>query len=103
MDQRKNERFPIQRDLRYRLLGKHSHVRQGQGTTVNFSSNGVLFTTDAPPGLGARLELSISWPALLNGACQLKMLATGRVVRLDGHAVAVQIERYEFRTAGRAA
>ena len=49
---------------------------------------------------GKRLELSISWPAQLDNKCNLKLVARGRVTRLEQGRAAVEIQQYEFRTAG---
>jgi hypothetical protein len=70
------------------------------GKTVNISSTGVLFWAQEPVKRGKRLGLSISWPAQLDGECELKLVVTGRVVRCEGALVAIEIERYEFRTQG---
>ncbi|MGH9353784.1 MAG: hypothetical protein ACRD2G_16750, partial [Terriglobia bacterium] len=49
---------------------------------------------------GNRLELSISWPAQLNGKCALKLVARGRIVRFEEGRAAMEIHQYEFRTQG---
>jgi hypothetical protein len=77
---------------------------QGTGLTLNISSNGVLFeSSDASLSPGRRLEISISWPAQLDGKCLLRLVARAHVVRAEQGQVAVQIDQYEFRTAGRVA
>lgn len=103
VERRSADRFPIEREVRYRILSKRSNgeAEEGVGTTVNISSNGVLFTTDQTLLPGKRLELSISWPAELDNRCQLKLVAKGRVARLEQGRAAVEIQQYEFRTAGR--
>ncbi|MBC7928063.1 MAG: PilZ domain-containing protein [Bryobacteraceae bacterium] len=102
-DRRSSDRFPIEREVRYRVLGKRvgGEAEEGTGLTVNISSNGVLFTTNQELIPGRRLELSISWPAELDNRCQLKLVAKGRVARLEEGRAAVEISQYEFRTAGR--
>jgi hypothetical protein len=100
-DRRGADRFPIERDVRYRILSKRSGNEEGTGKTVNISSNGVLFTTDKILLPGKRLELSISWPAQLDNKCQLKLVARGRVARLEQGKAAIEIQQYEFRTAGK--
>jgi len=104
-DRRSSDRFPIQREVRYKILSKRlpGEPEEGIGTTINISSNGVLFTTDQVLTPGKRLELAISWPAELDNRCQLKLIARGRVSRLEDGAAAVEIQQYEFRTAGRKA
>jgi hypothetical protein len=99
-DRRSADRYPIEREVRYKILNKKSGEESGTGTTVNMSSSGVLFTTDHLLLPGKRLELAISWPAQLNGKCALKLVAKGRVVRYEDGLAAIQIQQYEFRTQG---
>ena len=100
-DRRGADRFPIEREVKYRVLSKRSGNEEGTGKTVNISSNGVLFTTDKILLPGKRLELSISWPAQLDNKCSLKLVARGRVARLEQGRAAIEIQQYEFRTAGK--
>ena len=72
----------------------------GSGQTLNISSSGVWFTTDGILTAGFPLELSLSWPALLNDVCPMKLMIYGCVVRSDHDGAALAIERYEFRTQG---
>lgn len=102
-DRRIADRFPIEREVRFRLLGKRSGNEEGVGKTVNISSNGVLFTTDTTLVPGRRIEVSISWPAQLDNRCQLKLVAKGRIARQEQGRAAIEIQQYEFRTAGRGA
>jgi hypothetical protein len=98
-DRRNSDRFPIERDVRYRILSKRSGEEAGDGKTINISSSGVLFTSSHLLLPGRRLELSISWPAQLNEKCALKLVARGRVIRFDQGQAAIEIQQYEFRTA----
>lgn len=97
-DRRHSDRFPIEREVRYRVLNKRSSEEAGDGKTVNMSSSGVLFTVDQMLLPGRRLELAISWPAQLDQKTALKLVARGRVVRFEGGRVAVEIQQHEFRT-----
>ena len=99
-DRRTSDRYPIEREVRYKVLSKKDGDEAGLGTTINMSSSGVLFTTDHLLIPGKRLELAISWPAQLNGTCALKLVAKGRVVRYEEGRAAIQIQQYEFRTKG---
>lgn len=99
-DRRAADRFPIERDIRYRVLSKRGNHEEGMGKTVNISSTGVLFTTDQALTPGKRLEISISWPAQLDNKCHLKLVARGRVARLEEGRAAIEIQQYEFRTQG---
>ena len=98
-DRRGSDRFPIEREVKYKILSK-KHEELGQGTTVNMSSNGVLFTTDQLLVPGRRLELNVSWPAQLNSKIALKLVARGRIVRCEEGRAAMEIQQYEFRTQG---
>ena len=97
-DRRHSDRFPIEREVRYRVLNKRSGEEMGDGRTINISSSGVLFTSAHLLLPGRRLELSISWPAQLNNKCALKLVARGRVVRFEQGRAAIEIQQYEFRT-----
>ncbi len=99
-DRRSADRFPIERELRFKVLSRKSSMEgeSGVGVTVNMSSNGVLFTTDRYLLPGRRLEVSISWPAQLNSKIALKLVARGRVVRSEEGRAAIEIHQYEFRT-----
>jgi hypothetical protein len=97
-DRRTSDRFPIEREVRFKVLSKRNGEEAGIGKTVNMSSTGVLFTTDHLLIPGRRLEVSISWPAQLNNRCALRLVARGRVVRFDDGRAAMEIQQYEFKT-----
>lgn len=99
-DRRETSRFPVREDVKYTVVHSRTLKTTGSGKTVNFGSGGLLFTTEERLPLGRTVELSVAWPALLGGKCPLQFVATGRVVRSEGHRAAVKIERYEFRTRG---
>jgi hypothetical protein len=88
----------VQQDVRYRVIQSRSVKASGTGATLNMGSGGILFTTEEKLPLGRMVEVSVNWPARLDGNCALQFVATGRVVRTDGHRAAVRIERYEFKT-----
>src|SRR5215831_20689236 len=97
-ERRGTSRFPLREDVRYRVVQSKSQKIFGLGTTLNIGSGGVLFTTEDPLPLGRLVELSVNWPARLDGICPLQFVATGRVVRSEPTCAAVRIERYEFKT-----
>lgn len=98
-ERRHKQRFPLERELRYRLV--ESAVAGGTGMGIDASSSGIAFTSDSPLPLGALIELSISWPVELEDSCRLRLVARGRVVRSDGERTACTIDRFEFRTQAR--
>ncbi len=98
-DRRNADRFPIEREVRYKVLNKKNADEMGVGQTVNMSSNGIYFTTEHMLLPGKRLELAISWPAQLNNQTALKLVARGRIIRYEEGRAAMEIQQYEFRTA----
>lgn len=100
IDRRIKRRFGIEQALKYKLLYGSSVAEAGSGKTVNISSSGVWFKTDAVLSTGLPVELSMSWPARLNDVCPMKLMIFGCVVRSDQEGSAMAIERYEFRTQG---
>src|ERR1700730_10825961 len=98
MENRKTDRFPIESEVRYKLMEVARVAQTAQGRTVNISSGGILFTTKSYLPLGERAELSVDWPAQLNEHCGLKLVAIGKIVRASGDTAAIRIEKYDFRT-----
>lgn len=98
-ERRSADRFPIAREVRYKVLNKKNSDEIGLGQTLNMSSTGVFFTTEHILLPGKRLELAISWPAQLNNQTALKLVARGRIIRFDEGRAAMEIQQYEFRTA----
>ncbi|MGH9593146.1 MAG: PilZ domain-containing protein, partial [Bryobacteraceae bacterium] len=89
---------PIQLEMRYREMGRRNDCAQGTGVTKNISGKGILFTTQHTLRTGARVEISVDWPARLDGKTPLRLIIQGRVVRSIGSQAAVAIQRHEFRT-----
>jgi c-di-GMP-binding flagellar brake protein YcgR len=102
-DRRFTSRFPVQQEVRYRVLQARTVTKTGTGKSLDVSSGGILFTTTEHLPTGRMVEIAMSWPARLHGTCPLQFVATGRVVRSDGGTAAVRIQRYEFRTRSAAA
>lgn len=99
-ERRESSRFPLREDLKYRLVHSKNQAISGAGTTLNIGSGGILFTTEEMLPIGRTVELSVNWPARLDGTCPLKFVAVGRVIRSEPHKAAVRIERYQFKTRG---
>jgi hypothetical protein len=94
-------RFPMERELRYKLLEQDRIVAAGLGTTSNVSSGGVAFQADEELPTGSFIELSISWPALLDDVCPMRLIVFGRVVRGEDAMKVCSVEKWEFRTQSR--
>jgi len=99
-ERRRADRFPIERELRYKVMSKRSGNEAGSGKTIDMSSRGISFTTQHELIPGKKIEMAISWPAQLNNRTALKMIVRGRIVRSMQGSAAVEIQQYEFRTMG---
>lgn len=97
-DRRGSNRFPIECEVRYRLLGRRAGASSGTGHTINMSSSGVLFSSSHVLLLGDHAELSIGWPAQLDQKVPLRLVLRGPVLRIEGGRTAIQIQQYVFRT-----
>jgi hypothetical protein len=100
-DRRGKFRFPMQRDLRYKLLKDGATLEAGAGRTVDIGSGGIAFSIDSALTVGAFIELSISWPVLLDDQCPMRLVVFGRVVRNDDSKCACTVDKWEFRTQAR--
>lgn len=100
-ERRGKARFTIERELRYKLLKDGTMIEFGVGQTVDIGSGGVGFMVgrELPPG--SFIELSISWPAVLEDTCPMRLIVFGRVLRNGDGKCACTIEKHEFRTQSR--
>jgi hypothetical protein len=99
-DRRCKRRYPIELPVQYKIMKNYLVMGTGTGNSLDLSSGGIAFTSNAPLKIGSYLEVSVSWPVLLNQSCPLKLVASGRVVRSDHNCTAISLDRYEFRTSG---
>ena len=100
-ERRSKYRFPMQRELRYKLLKDGASCQAGVGETVDMGSGGIGFSIGHDLPVGAFIELSISWPVLLDSSCPMRLNVFGRVVRNENGKCACTIDKYEFRTQSR--
>lgn len=98
VERRRHFRYPLNEDIRYRVVGSKAVLVSGSGRTINVSSGGILFTTSERLRPGQLVEVAVNWPATLNRTVPLQLVATGRVVRSDNDTAAIRFDRYEFRT-----
>ena len=99
-DRRETSRFPVQEEVRYRVLHARGLSASGVGKTLDMGSGGILFTTEERLPMGRLVEVAVNWPVRLDGACALRFVAVGKVVRSEPTKAAVQITRYSFKTRG---
>jgi hypothetical protein len=98
-DRRGSKRFGIEQEMLYKVLDHRAATPEsGVGKTLDISSRGVLFETEQHLRPGKRVEVSVNWPAQLDGGCPLKFVAVGRIVRSEENCAAMKVEQHEFRT-----
>ena len=100
-DRRSKTRFPMRREMRFKVLEDGRIVSSGSGNTLDMSSGGVAFFSDGDLKVGAFVELSISWPVLLDDRCPMRIIVFGRVLRSNEGWSACSVDKYEFRTQAR--
>ena len=100
-ERRRKYRFPIEREMRYKLAEDGVVVATGSGKTMNLGSGGVAFSAEQYLTPGAFVELSVSWPALLEDNCPMRLIVFGRILRCTGVKAVCTIDKYEFRTQAR--
>ena len=100
-DRRGKFRFAMERDVRYKVAEDGVVVAAGSGQTINMCSEGVAFVTEQPLTPGGLVELSISWPVLLDETCPMRFIVFGRILRCNGRKTVSSIDKYEFRTSAR--
>jgi len=98
LSNRAGTRFPIALELRYAVKGRQPIT--GFGRTIELSSGALTFAADEPLESGDKLEVTIDWPALLDGGVRLQLVMTGKIVRTYQTETEVTIQRHEFRTRG---
>jgi len=101
IERRARVRFPMQFELRYKLLEGDAIIASGAGATCDMSSGGVAFTSDLPLPTGVFVELSIAWPVLLDNGCPMRLIVFGKVLRAGLRRSVCSVEKYEFRTQAR--
>lgn len=101
IERRKKMRLPIQRQMRYKLIEDGEVIAHGIGVTIDLSSNGVRFSVGQAVKPGTFVELSISWPVVLDGETPMRLVTFGRIVRMEGLLAICSIDKYEFRTQAR--
>jgi hypothetical protein len=67
---------------------------------INMSSGGVLIAFGHEMSAGTPLELSIEWPAALDGQLPQRLVAMGKVVRCQIGSFAVGLDRHYFQIKG---
>ena len=87
-----HQRFPISTPVKY-IVEKVA----GEGVTCNVGSDGLLMKTTCVFPQGRRIELSLDWPAMLDGRLPLRLDISGKILWSNVRGTAVKILSYEYR------
>ena len=99
-DRRADRRYPIELELRYKLIRRKKVLETGVGRTLDLSSGGIMFETERPLPPGFSVELAINWPVLLRNIAPLQLIVKGKVARTEESRTAIRMSQHEFRTVG---
>jgi hypothetical protein len=99
-DRRRDRRYGLQLDLKWKLIRRRRVLDSGTGYTVDLSSGGILFDAGRHLPEGLNVELSVTWPVLLHNVAPMQLVVYGRIQRCNGRFIAVQTNQHEFRTSG---
>ena len=99
-DRRRDRRYQLQLDLKWKLIRRRRVLDTGTGHTVDLSSGGVLFDAGRSLPEGLNMELAVSWPVLLHNIAPMQLVVYGRIKRCSGRLIALQTIQHEFRTTG---
>jgi hypothetical protein len=100
LERRSKIRYPVSLNVKYRTVGRSNRI-SGVGRTLNMSSGGLLIAADQRTEVGAKVELNVEWPSMLDGSIPLQLVAVGRVVRCLESGFALSFTQYQFRTMSR--
>ena len=89
---RDQQRFPISTPVKY-IVEKV----EGEGVTCNVGSDGLLMKTTCVFPQGKRIELSLDWPATLDGRLPLRLDILGKILWSNVRGTAVEILSYKYR------
>ena len=90
--------YPIRADVHYRLMDGDRALGCGSGQTKTMSSRSVWLKSDGSLRIGGLIQLDVVWPVRLNNRVALKLVITGKTVKVEGQSARVDILRHEFRT-----
>ena len=96
-ERRLADRYPIDVDVSYKVVGTTNTGESGFGRVVNLSSTGLIAECQPSLQAGLDVELIVTWPAQYGRGAGLKLHATGHTVRTDGNCTALRLDESAFR------
>lgn len=97
-ERRCRRRYGIRLPLRFKIVRDGLVIAAGVGDTIDMSSKGIAFRCASIFKRRTRLEISVSWPVLLDGTCPLQLVVQGSVIRSELKSTVVRVTSHDFRT-----
>ena len=102
-ERRRTRRYALEQEVRYLVSYRDPLSQTGIGWLINISLSGILFKSERTIFPGAPLTVVMNCAGLLDQTSPIELMIQGRVVRSNEEGTASTIDRYEFRSEGRAA
>jgi hypothetical protein len=67
----------------------------GEGTSINISSNGMMFRSSKDLSDGEKITAALEWPILADGKPMI-LLVHGHVIWIHGSEVGISVSHYAF-------
>jgi hypothetical protein len=95
--QRPPRRYPITFQLRYKAISRNG-TSHGFGQSRMISSKDIVFEPGDGLEPGAKAEIAIAWPFLLDGHIRLHLMLETAIASSEGGVAQARILSYHFRT-----
>ena len=95
--QRPPRRYPIAFELRYKAISRN-RTSHGFGQSRMMSSKEIVFEPGDALEPGAKAEIAIAWPFLLDGHIRLQLVLETTITSSGNGVAEARILSYHFRT-----
>jgi len=89
--------YQVTLDVRYVIVSGASVLAAGIGQTTLMGSHELVFAADLNVSQGASVDISVCWPAVLDGHVRLELVICGRIAAVVGRWITVEIEKCQVR------
>ena len=94
-ERRAHVRYPVKLALRFLIRSGKFVSLSGEGTSINISSNGILFRSSKRLPDGEKVTAALQWPPTVDGKPVI-LLIHGQVVWIKGLQIGVSVSHYGF-------
>jgi hypothetical protein len=83
IEMRRNRRYPLHAPVRFVYASHTGSLQNGEGSTRDISGFGIYVLSNAPPSVGALIQLDVLLPNLEDIAPGMRLCGEGKVLRCD--------------------